>query len=71
MDPQLQRRAMERATALLLDIVGGQPGPVIEIINDEVLPVMPVIKLRRSRIRRLLGRTLRLRQKRLKISCHD
>ena len=64
-DPQLQRRAMERATALLLDIVGGQPGPVIDIINEATLPVTPVIKLRRSRIKRLLGRTLRLRQKKI------
>ena len=29
-DPQLQRDAMERATALLLEIVGGTPGPVVE-----------------------------------------
>lgn len=28
-DSELQSMAMERATALLLDIVGGQPGPVV------------------------------------------
>ncbi len=29
-DPELQVRAIERATRLLLDIVGGEPGPVVE-----------------------------------------
>ncbi|HHB92449.1 MAG TPA: phenylalanine--tRNA ligase subunit beta [Thioploca sp.] len=53
-DPQLQRRAMERVTALLIDIVGGQPGPIIETIADTMVPV-PVIKLHSSKIKRLLG----------------
>ncbi len=57
-DPQLQRRAMERATALLLDIVGGQPGPIIEITNETTLPSTPTIQLRTSRIKRLLGQSL-------------
>ena len=35
-DPELQTLAMERATALLLDIVGGEPGPVIEVSGQEV-----------------------------------
>jgi len=54
-DPQLQWRAMERATALLLDIVGGQPGPVVEAESVEHLPGKQAIALRRERIRRLLG----------------
>ncbi|MCP4408834.1 MAG: phenylalanine--tRNA ligase subunit beta [Gammaproteobacteria bacterium] len=54
-DPQLQRRAIERATALLVEIVGGESGPVIDIANDDYLPPSPSIRLRRSRIRRLLG----------------
>lgn len=57
-DPQLQRRAMERATALLLDIVGGQPGPVIEVVDQTTLPTVPTIELRASRIQRLLGQSL-------------
>jgi phenylalanyl-tRNA synthetase beta chain len=57
-DPQLQRRAMERATALLLDIVGGQMGPVIEVADESTLPVTPAIELRASRIQRLLGQSL-------------
>ncbi|HYQ92476.1 MAG TPA: phenylalanine--tRNA ligase subunit beta, partial [Candidatus Competibacteraceae bacterium] len=54
-DPQLQVRAMERATRLLLDITGGRPGPIIEAVAPEYLPAEPAIKLRSERIRRLLG----------------
>ncbi|HEY7775676.1 MAG TPA: phenylalanine--tRNA ligase subunit beta, partial [Kineobactrum sp.] len=51
----LQRRALERATRLLLDIVGGQPGPVTEVTDEASLPLVPPVLLRRARIRRLLG----------------
>lgn len=54
-DFELQRKAMERATALLLDIVGGQAGPVIEVVSIENLPHLPSIQLRRARIKRVLG----------------
>lgn len=54
-DFELQRKAIERATALLLDIVGGQAGPVIEVVSTENLPHLPSIQLRRERIKRVLG----------------
>ncbi len=54
-DPSLPRRAMERATALLLAIVGGQAGPVVEAVAHEHLPERKPIKLRAARVRRLLG----------------
>ncbi|MCB1777150.1 MAG: phenylalanine--tRNA ligase subunit beta, partial [Candidatus Competibacteraceae bacterium] len=54
-DPQLQRRAAERATQLLIDMAGGQPGPIIETVSLEHLPMEPVIRLRPSRIHKLLG----------------
>jgi phenylalanyl-tRNA synthetase beta chain len=54
-DPDLQIQAIERATALLLDIVGGEPGPVTEIYEREHLPRKSVIELRNARIQRLLG----------------
>lgn len=57
-DPQLQRRATERATALLLDIVGGQPGPLTEVVDTTTLPSLPLIPLRATRITRLLGYSL-------------
>ncbi len=56
-DPRLQGRAMERATALLLDIVGGTPGPVASLKAEEHLPRRNRLHLRRERIGRLLGIT--------------
>jgi phenylalanyl-tRNA synthetase beta chain len=47
--------AMERATGLLLEIVGGSAGPVTEVSSDKYLPVREPIKLRVERIQRLLG----------------
>ena len=52
---ELQRQAMERATALLLDIVGGRPGPIIEQIQEKDLPVRRPVLLREARIQRVLG----------------
>ncbi|MFV0278348.1 MAG: phenylalanine--tRNA ligase subunit beta [Parahaliea sp.] len=54
-DFQLQRQAMERATALLLDIVGGEPGPIIEAVAEAHLPARPAVRLRAARIGKLLG----------------
>lgn len=57
-DPQLQRQALERATALLLDIVGGKPGPVSEKTSARHLPHITPIRLRAARIARVLGTEL-------------
>ncbi|MDS4029378.1 MAG: phenylalanine--tRNA ligase subunit beta [Candidatus Contendobacter sp.] len=54
-DSQLQRRAAERATRLLLDIAGGQPGPIVEAVSPQHLPAEPAIRLRPERLRKLLG----------------
>ena len=54
-DWQGQVAAMERATALLLDIVGGSAGPIVATALDDELPVLPVINLRSSRVAKLLG----------------
>ena len=54
-DPHLQQRAMERATALLLELVGGQAGPVVDVSSQHHLAKKAVITLRRARIERLLG----------------
>jgi len=54
-DPELQLRAMERATALLIELLGGQAGPVCEVSSQQHVPVKTAIKLRRARIKRLLG----------------
>ncbi|MEJ2329587.1 MAG: phenylalanine--tRNA ligase subunit beta, partial [Gammaproteobacteria bacterium] len=54
-DPALQGRAIERATQLLIDIIGGQPGPVVEATGGDFTLAREAITLRSSRIRRLLG----------------
>src|SRR5205085_1365070 len=57
-DYQLQVTAMERATALILEIVGGVPGPLTEVIAAESMPVSKEIRLRKNQISRLLGVTV-------------
>ena len=54
-DPALQRQAMERATALLLDIVGGEPGPVVEAVSSAHLPTANQIQLSATQLNKLLG----------------
>lgn len=54
-DPQLQKTAMERATRLLLDIVGGEAGPVVEAVSEEHIPAAKKVQLRQSRLKRVLG----------------
>ncbi|ELY4155939.1 phenylalanine--tRNA ligase subunit beta [Cronobacter turicensis] len=54
-DPQLQHKAMERATRLLLDICGGEAGPVIDVTRETHLPTRETITLRRSKLDRLIG----------------
>jgi phenylalanyl-tRNA synthetase beta chain len=54
-DPELQHKAMERATQLLLAIVGGEAGPVVEAKSAEHLPKPAQIQLTRSKLDRILG----------------
>ncbi|WP_440053330.1 phenylalanine--tRNA ligase subunit beta [Pseudoalteromonas sp. T1lg65] len=54
-DPELQRDAMERATALLLEIVGGEAGPVVEAVSEKDLPQKRSVRLRRERLDRVIG----------------
>ncbi|MDH5473914.1 MAG: phenylalanine--tRNA ligase subunit beta [Gammaproteobacteria bacterium] len=54
-DPELQFSAMARATELLIDICGGQPGPLIEQTSAVDLPLSSPILLRHQRITRMLG----------------
>ncbi|MDF1893515.1 phenylalanine--tRNA ligase subunit beta [Rahnella contaminans] len=54
-DPQLQFKAIERATALLLSICGGEAGPVIDVTSEADLPKAATITLRREKLDRLIG----------------
>jgi phenylalanyl-tRNA synthetase beta chain len=57
-DPQLQRTAMERATSLLLDIVGGEAGPIVEAADEQYIPRENAVVLRQVRLDRVLGITI-------------
>jgi phenylalanyl-tRNA synthetase beta chain len=54
-DPEGQGRAVERATALLVDIAGGEAGPLVVTTEKEHLPERRPIQLRRDRVSMLLG----------------
>ena len=57
-DWALAERAIERATALLLEICGGEPGPVSVSSAPAHQPSTPVITLRRARLTQQLAMTL-------------
>ncbi len=50
-----QRRAMERATQLLIEIAGGVAGPVTEAVCEETMPRHDSILLRTSKLEKVLG----------------
>ncbi|MDG1751092.1 MAG: phenylalanine--tRNA ligase subunit beta [Thalassotalea sp.] len=54
-DPELQRNAMERATQLLLDIVGGEAGPIVEAVSEDDLPKAKTVILRRKMLDNRIG----------------
>jgi phenylalanyl-tRNA synthetase beta chain len=54
-DPELQETAMERATQLLLDIVGGKAGPIIVAESKDDFPIRKQVVLREKRLARVLG----------------
>jgi len=54
-DPELQVRALERATHLIMTICGGTPGPISDIRADGVETSADAIALREAQIPRILG----------------
>ncbi|OTA15818.1 phenylalanine--tRNA ligase subunit beta [Xenorhabdus vietnamensis] len=54
-DPQLQHKAMEYATQLLVDICGGEAGEIVDITNESHLPKPATITLNRNKLDRLIG----------------
>ena len=57
-DATLQMKAMERATALLVEICGGEVAPIVEAESEADLPKAATIELRRSKLDRLLGHSI-------------
>src|SRR5579859_737309 len=54
-DPTGQARAIERATQLILEIAGGQPGPTTVVTAERSSYKAKPIRLRRTRLAALLG----------------
>lgn len=54
-DFELQCEAIERASQLLIDIVGGEAGPLHEVVSEAHLPVLADVVLRAARIEKMLG----------------
>ncbi len=54
-DWQLAERAMQRATRLLLDIVGGEAGPIIDACLAESLPKTGQVQLRANEVNTMFG----------------
>ncbi len=57
-DPALQVEAIERASALILEIAGGRCGPVLDVCEAAHLPGPVSIPLSLERVNRLLGTRL-------------
>ncbi len=54
-DPTLPPQAIERATQLVLAIAGGQPGPLVDCLEQAALPRRHPVRLRGVRLARVLG----------------
>ncbi|MBL4822079.1 MAG: phenylalanine--tRNA ligase subunit beta [Colwellia sp.] len=54
-DPTMQQDAMERATTLLLEIVGGQAGPIVEAKSENNIPKTKSVSLRREKLDGRIG----------------
>ncbi|MGP1924671.1 MAG: phenylalanine--tRNA ligase subunit beta [Arsenophonus sp. NEOnobi-MAG3] len=57
-DPQLQYKAMERATRLIVEVCGGEVGNIIDISHQTNLPKVVKITLTRQKLDRLIGHSI-------------
>lgn len=54
-DFKLQTDAMHRATELIIEICGGQAGPINEVVSETDLPKLNSILLTKDKVNRVLG----------------
>lgn len=54
-DPTMQQQVLDYASFLLQEVVGGEYGPVSEVISDKHLPKAAEIKLTKAKITNFLG----------------
>ncbi|CAM2913219.1 phenylalanine--tRNA ligase subunit beta [Legionella worsleiensis] len=64
-DPFLQLKALERATALILSITGGQAGPVIEACDQAHLPKRVQFTFDTAKVQKLTGLAISLADMRM------
>lgn len=57
-DYQLQHRAIERATELLLDAVGGEAGPVVEASDTNYIPIPDSFAISQEKLTQAIGESL-------------
>ena len=57
-DPEMGALAIERATQLILQIAGGEAGPVVQMTQSGHLPAVDDILLRPGSIQRMLGKSI-------------
>ncbi len=57
-DPYLQMKALERATALILSISGGEAGPVIESCAMEHIPSKNTFSFDTAKVKKITGLTI-------------
>jgi phenylalanyl-tRNA synthetase beta chain len=63
-DPALQKKALERATALILSIAGGKAGPVVESTDNKYLPQERRFKFDTAKVQKLTGISIPVAQMR-------
>ncbi len=56
--PELQQMAIDRATALLLEMVGGKAGPIVKVHSSDHLPLRQPVVLRPKRVEKVLGMSI-------------
>jgi len=61
-DPTMQESVIEHLTQMILDVVGGDPGPVVEFSDSEQLPKQVSLTLRSDRVAKILGIALQPEQ---------
>lgn len=54
-DTELQQSAIERATRLIIQLCGGQAGPLVDVRDEANIPRNDQVILRKSQIKRVLG----------------
>jgi len=54
-DAQLPPLAIQRASELLIEIAGGEAGPMIDAVHEACMPVSSQVNLRYAQVKRLLG----------------